>query len=1048
MSKPRPLWWSKPPAILSYGIAVLSVAAATGAGLALDTVTQSSPIVSLFLCAIMFVAWFGGTGPGLFATAISIVTFDYYFVTPIHSFVLDVKDIPRIVLFAIAAVFLVSLSAAQRRAAEALRGMRDDLREKVRELEGLNEALQIESAERKQAEQKIRRAERELQLTIDTIPVMAASYRLDGSLDFVNQTWRNYTGLSLDGSEKPRQGVAIHPDDVELVEREWSAHLATGEPFELEQRMRRADGEYRRYLISRVPLRDENGNVIKWYGAGYDVEDQKQAEDALQRSEAYLAEARRELQATIDTIPTLVASYLPDGSRDFVNQAWQTFTGISQDEARGRSWSITVHPDDMAVGDSAWHASLATGQPLHMEQRFRRVDGEYRWHLVDRVPLRNEKGDVIRWYSVSSDIEDRKRVEDALRKSEAYLAEARRELQLMIDMIPALVTVFRPDGEREFVNQTWRDYTGFALKDIQKGGWRTVVHPDDHALSEAVWRHALATGEPLQFEHRIRRADGEYRWHMGRRVPLRDASGNIVRWYGVGTDIQDQKGAEDALRRSEAHLAEAKRELQVTVDTIPALVARYRADGSRDFVNQTWREYTGVSQEEATGESWKVAVHPDDMALAASEWRARVAAGKPFQIEQRLRRADGEYRWHMVRRVPLRDGKGNIVRWYAVGSDIEDQKRAEDALRRSEAYLAEAQRISLTGSFGWKVASGDIVWSDETYRIFGLDRTITPTIDLILQHTHPDDRELVQQELDRAAQGDHDFDVEHRLLMPDGLVKHLHVRSRRVKYESGEEEIVGALIDVTAARKAQEALQATQAELTHITRLTTLGEMSASIAHEVNQPLAAIVTNAGACLRWLDRETPNLEEARRAAERIANAGNRAGEVIRSVRALSSKTEPRKALLDINDVVSEVIMLMQRELLNHRVSLRTELAPALPMIVADRVQLQQVIINLVINGIEAMEPITDRPRELVIRSHLDEAHQVLITVKDSGVGIYAENADRLFNAFVTTKSDGMGMGLSICRSIIEAHGGRVWVEPNLPAGAAFHFNLPLHQEDAP
>jgi signal transduction histidine kinase len=230
--------------------------------------------------------------------------------------------------------------------------------------------------------------------------------------------------------------------------------------------------------------------------------------------------------------------------------------------------------------------------------------------------------------------------------------------------------------------------------------------------------------------------------------------------------------------------------------------------------------------------------------------------------------------------------------------------------------------------------------------------------------------------------------------------------------------------------------------------VTTLGELTASIAHEVNQPLAGVVANAEACLLWLDRGTPNLDEARRSVEWIIKDGNRAGEVIRRVRALSKKADTQKVPLDINDVVNEVIALVQRELFSHRVSPRMELAPALPVVLADRVQLQQVIINLVINGIEAMQAVTDRPRELVLRSHQDDAHRVLVTVTDCGVGISSENADRLFDAFFTTKSAGMGMGLSVCRSIIEAHGGRLWAEPNLPQGATFHFTLPSRQEGVP
>jgi PAS domain S-box-containing protein len=265
---------------------------------------------------------------------------------------------------------------------------------------------------------------------------------------------------------------------------------------------------------------------------------------------------------------------------------------------------------------------------------------------------------------------------------------------------------------------------------------------------------------------------------------------------------------------------------------------------------------------------------------------------------------------------------------------------------------------------------------------------------------------------------------------------------------------VAFVLDLTERKEAEENLRESeqryreaQAELAHVTRVMTLGELTASIAHEVNQPLAGVVANAEACLGWLDRETPNLDEARRSVEWIIEDGNRAGEVIRRVRALATKTDTQKAPLDVNHAVTEAIALVRRELLSHRVSLRIQFSRALPAVLADRTQLQQVIINLVMNGIEAMQTVTDRPRELVIRSHQDEAHQVQITVKDCGVGIFAENADRLFNAFFTTKASGMGMGLSICRSIVAAHGGRLWAEPNLPHGATFHFTLPSHPENA-
>jgi C4-dicarboxylate-specific signal transduction histidine kinase len=259
--------------------------------------------------------------------------------------------------------------------------------------------------------------------------------------------------------------------------------------------------------------------------------------------------------------------------------------------------------------------------------------------------------------------------------------------------------------------------------------------------------------------------------------------------------------------------------------------------------------------------------------------------------------------------------------------------------------------------------------------------------------------------------------------------------------------------DMSESKRAEEKLRASeqrlldaQMELAHVNRVTTMGQLTVSIAHEVNQPLAAVVANAEACLRWLDRGTPDLEAARRSVQWIIDDGNRASEVIRRVRALANKTSIEKMPLNVNDVAKEVIALVQRELASHQVSVQMELAPALPTILGDRVQLQQVIINLVMNGIEAMRSVTDRPRELLIRSCQDETQQVLVSVTDSGVGISAENADRLFNAFFTTKSSGMGMGLSICRSIVEAHGGRLSASGNEGPGATFRFVLPLHQED--
>jgi signal transduction histidine kinase/DNA-binding response OmpR family regulator len=385
----------------------------------------------------------------------------------------------------------------------------------------------------------------------------------------------------------------------------------------------------------------------------------------------------------------------------------------------------------------------------------------------------------------------------------------------------------------------------------------------------------------------------------------------------------------------------------------------------------------------------------------------------------------------------------SVVRALREATERAERKRAEESLRRSETYLAEAQRLSHTGSFGWRPSNGEIYFSEESFRIFELDRDTTPTLDLMMrQRIHAGDVAGWQSVVERAARERQDYAHEYRLQMPDGRVKHIHVVARAVRSEAGDVDFVGAVMDVTSIRLAERELHRTRTDLAHATRVTILGELTASIAHEVNQPLGAVMYNAAGCLSWLNCDPPNMDEAHAALERIVRDGARASEVIRRIRMLAKKADTKMAPLNLNEVLSETLTFVQHELLSSRVALRVEHAGGLPVILADKVQLQQVILNLILNGIEAMQSISDRPRELVIRSEQDEAQQVRVTVTDCGVGFSADSADRLFNTFFTTKSGGMGMGLLICRSIIELHGGRIWAEPNVPHGATIQFTLPL------
>jgi C4-dicarboxylate-specific signal transduction histidine kinase len=358
--------------------------------------------------------------------------------------------------------------------------------------------------------------------------------------------------------------------------------------------------------------------------------------------------------------------------------------------------------------------------------------------------------------------------------------------------------------------------------------------------------------------------------------------------------------------------------------------------------------------------------------------------------------------------------------------------------------LEFAQQLSRTGSLGWNVATGSFVWSKETFKIMGFEETVVPSLELVLLRTHPDDRAVVQSQIDHVAQGHKNFEFEHRLLLDAETVRHVHVRARKVTYPSGAEEILGAVMDVTEAKLAQAALSRAQAELAHANRVASLGEMSASIAHEVNQPLGAIAINGEVLLRLLSRQPPNIAEAMAAARQITADAHRATAVVRRTRELSKKAEAEIVQLDLNAVVNDAVDLVRREALQSDANVRTLLSGTLPPIRGDRIQLQQVILNLSINGLQAMAPINGRERLLTIHTRKHESDQVLVAIEDVGTGADPESAGRLFEAFYTTKQHGLGIGLSICRSIVEAHGGRIWASSNEGPGMTFCFTVPIYQ----
>ncbi len=497
---------------------------------------------------------------------------------------------------------------------------------------------------------------------------------------------------------------------------------------------------------------------------------------------------------------------------------------------------------------------------------------------------------------------------EELKKSEA-------RLRVIIDTIPALAWSTRPDGSSDYFNQRWLSYTGLTPEQSLDYGWRVAVHPDDLDALQDNWRAVLVPGAPGERpvtpgrEARLRRYDGEYRWFLFRGSPLQDEAGRVVAWYGTNVDIEDRKRAEEALRARE-------RELSSIIETIPGLVWCATADGRLDYLSRRILDYTGTTLDAFTRGGWTPVLHPGDVEAVSRSWSEAVATGETFEIQCRLRGSAGSYGWFHVLGQAARDSEGRVVRWYGLLIDIDDRKTIEEALRSSEARLSRAARTAIAGEF------------------------------------------------------------------------------------------------------------------------------AASVAHEINQPLAGIITNASTCLRMLAATPPNIDGALETARRTIRDGNRASEVITRLRALFRKQGPVVESVDLNEALREVIALLQGELERSRVVVQTDLAPDLPLVAGDRVQLQQVILNLLRNASEAMGGIDDRPRLLAIGTGPDGDGAVRLSVRDAGAGIAADSVGRLFDPFYTTKSDGMGIGLSVSRSIITSHHGRLWAVANEDGpGTTFAFSVP-------
>jgi len=817
----------------------------------------------------------------------------------------------------------------------------------------------------------------------------------------------------------------IHPDDRAQTAAAAAAALAGGPRYDLEYRVIRPDGTVRAVHSQGDVTWNESGRAVRQFGVLQDITERKHAEDEL-------SEVKERFRVLAES--SLTGIYVTHMGRfSYVNPAFARMFGYAVEEIVDRLGSLDL--------------TCAEDRPLVAENMRRRLDGEVEELRYEFRGLRKD-GSVfpievhgrrvkfdgkIGVLGTLIDNTERKRAEEELRASEARFrtfVDHARDAFFLIDEDLLVVDVNRQACET--LGYRREELIGKHPRDFDVG-------MDDSSIGRLAQR--ASAGEIVTFETRHRRKDGSV-------LPVEIRSGTFRQggklfYLALARDITERKAAEESLRQSEAYLTEAQR-LSHT--------GSWALDVSSNRYVYTSEEFDRLFGFDPQGEAptreavWE-RMHPEDRSTWKRHLEKSVRERVDTTSQYRIVLPDGRVRHIHTIRHPVVNSAGEVVKLVGTSIDITERKHAEESLRQTQAYLTEAQRLSHTGSWAFDVASDRYLYtSEESDRLFGFDpQGEKPTTEAVLERIHPDDRSTWKRNLQKSLREKRDTSDEYRVVLPDGRVRHIHTIRHPVLNSTGEVvQLVGTSIDITERKHAEEErekLRRLEAELAHANRVNMLGELTSSIAHEVSQPLGAMVASAGACARWLAAQPPAMAEAWAALDNIVADGKRAREVIARIRALTKRQAPRMELLDINRKILDMLTFTEQELRSHAIMSETKLDSTLPQVSGDRVQLQQVLLNIIMNAIEAMSAVGDRRRELTIVSTRG-AEGVVVEVHDSGIGLDTRSAERVFEPFFTTKAEGMGIGLSISRSIIEAHGGRLWASPNEPHGAVFRFSIPV------
>jgi PAS domain S-box-containing protein len=706
-----------------------------------------------------------------------------------------------------------------------------------------------------------------------------------------------------------------------------------------------------------------------------------------------------------------------------------------------------VHHEDRESLYRGVDEDLVAGVRPDAEFRIVRPSGEVRtvysltserWNSLPGDAKRDASGRAYKLFGTIQDITERKRAEEAFQEISRKLQESNARLE----EAQRIANVGHYSWNLIENRVIWSDevYRIYGLSPqqgpIDLAMVREMIHPSDRELVFRAAEEALQSDVPIDIEHRLVRPDGEVRIIHSVGTVKRDASGRPYEMFGTAQDITDRKRSEEALKQSQFYLSEGQR---------LAHIGSWAFNDSGHYWSEELYKIYGLDAQNGapTVEQYLELIHPQDRASMAETIKRMQEEHCGFDQIERIVRPDGQLRYIRAVAVPVIE-QAIFKGFIGTTMDVTEQELLTQELRREKAYLAEAQSLTHIGSWATNFYTKQMFHlSDETFRLHGFDPRNGPLpLERFFDTIHPEDRAAVTAALEHAIHARTDYDIrEFRVCYPDGTIRFMRTIGHHNR--SGEMgEYIGITMYITERKQAEqerEKLRQLEADLAHINRVNMMGELAAALAHEIRQPIAASITSANACLRWLARDPPDLERARTAAYRIEQDGNRAADVISRLRSFYKKgTPPEREMVDIKEIVQEMNALLRKEAVRHSIKIHSELHEDIPNVLADRVQLQQVFMNLMLNAIEAMK---DTGGKLTISSRLTPEGELIVSICDTGVGLPTENAERIFDAFHTTKPQGTGMGLAITRSIVEAHGGRVWATINQEAGATFHFTLP-------